>query len=64
MFYYPFISMANKDNKEMCHMNKILIVEDDSTLSSGLCRAMKNEETDTVAADNIHSAKELLSKAP
>ena len=43
-------------------MNKILIVEDDSTLSSGLCRAMKNEETDTVAAENIHSAKELLSK--
>lgn len=43
-------------------MKKILIVEDDSTLSAGLCRAMKSDETETVAAENIRLSKELLAK--
>ena len=43
-------------------MNRILIAEDDSTLSAGLCRALKNEETETVAAENLRTAKELLEK--
>ena len=41
-------------------MKKILIVEDDNTLLSGLCRALKNEETKTVAAENLYAARELL----
>ena len=43
-------------------MKKILIVEDDSTLSAGLCRALKSEETETSAAENLNSAKEILVK--
>ena len=43
-------------------MKRILIVEDDSTLSSGLCRALKSEETETVAAENLHTAREILAK--
>ncbi len=41
-------------------MKKILIVEDDRTLSAGLCRAMKGEGTETIAAENLHTAKERL----
>ncbi len=44
-------------------MRKILIVEDDSALSMGLCRALKSEETETVPAENLRTAKELLSKS-
>ena len=51
-----------KNNKGMCDMKKILIVEDDNTLSAGLCRALCNEDTETVAAENIHTARELLAK--
>ncbi|MBP1549063.1 MAG: response regulator transcription factor [Oscillospiraceae bacterium] len=43
-------------------MKKILIVEDDSTLSAGLSRALKNEETETTSAENIHTAREVLAK--
>ncbi|MBE6846473.1 MAG: response regulator transcription factor [Ruminococcus sp.] len=43
-------------------MKKILIVEDDNTLLSGLCRALKSEETETAAAENLHTAREKLSK--
>ena len=43
-------------------MKRILIIEDDSTLSSGLCRALKSEETETVAAENLHMSREILAK--
>ncbi len=43
-------------------MKRILIVEDDRTLASGLCRALKSEETETIAAENIYTARELLAK--
>ena len=43
-------------------MKRLLIVEDDSTLSAGLCRALKSEDTETVAAENIHTARDLLAK--
>lgn len=42
-------------------MKRILIVEDDKTLASGLCRALKNQETEAIAAENLHTAKECLS---
>lgn len=41
-------------------MKKILIIEDDRTLLAGLCRALKGEETETVSAENLHTAKEYL----
>ncbi len=41
-------------------MKRILIVEDDRTLSAGLCRAMKGEETEAIAAENLYTAKERL----
>ena len=43
-------------------MKKILIIEDDSTLSSGLCRALKSEETETASAENLNTARDLLAK--
>lgn len=43
-------------------MKKILIVEDDSTLSAGLCRALKSEETETASAENIHTSRDVLAK--
>lgn len=42
-------------------MKKILIVEDDKTLSDGLCRALNNDDTGVWAAENITAAKEMLS---
>lgn len=42
-------------------MKRILIVEDDKTLASGLCRALKNQETEAIAVENLHTAKECLS---
>lgn len=41
-------------------MKRILIVEDDSSLSTGLCRALKNEEIETIVAENLHEAKHRL----
>lgn len=43
-------------------MKRILIVEDDSALSMGLCRALKSEEIETVPAENLRTAKEQLEK--
>lgn len=43
-------------------MKKILIVEDDSALSMGLCRALKGVETETIPAENLRTAKEQLAK--
>lgn len=43
-------------------MKRILIVEDDSALSMGLCRALKGEETETIPAESLHAAKEQLAK--
>lgn len=37
-------------------MKKILIVEDDFSLSAGLCRALKTEEIQTFAADTLYTA--------
>ena len=41
-------------------MKRILIVEDDAALSTGLCRALKNEEIETIVAENLHEAKHRL----
>ena len=43
-------------------MKRLLIVEDDGGLSAGLCRALGNEETVTVAAENLSTAKKLLAE--
>ena len=43
-------------------MKRLLIVEDDGGLSAGLCRALGNEETVTVAAENLGTARKLLAE--
>lgn len=43
-------------------MKKILIVEDDSSLAAGLCRALKSDEIQTFAADTLRSAGEQLAQ--
>lgn len=42
-------------------MKKILIIEDDLSLLSGLCRALSNGDIETSAAENIRTARNLLS---
>lgn len=42
-------------------MKRILIIEDDTALQSGLCRALKNDDYDTVGAENLRIAKDMLS---
>lgn len=42
-------------------MKRILIIEDDKALSSGLCRALKSHDIVTAAADDLESAKAMLS---
>ena len=42
-------------------MKMILIIEDDKALSSGLCRALKSHDIVTTAADDLESAKAMLS---
>ncbi len=44
-------------------MKRILIVEDDNALSMGLCRALKSEEIETVPAENLRTAKELIARS-
>lgn len=41
-------------------MKKILIIEDDKALSSGLCRALNNDNIETAAAENIRTAGTVL----
>lgn len=41
-------------------MKKILIVEDDSSLSAGLCRALTSNDAETAAADTLSKAREML----
>ena len=41
-------------------MEQILIVEDDSTLNSGLCQALKDTDRQIVSCENIREAKEQL----
>lgn len=43
-------------------MKRILIIEDDRSLSAGLCRALNNDDTITEAAESIGRAKKLLSE--
>lgn len=42
-------------------MKTILVIEDDISLSSGLCRALKNDDTETIASENLRKARKLLS---
>lgn len=42
----------------------ILIVEDDLVLASGLCRALENEETETVSCHTLREADALLKGEP
>ena len=50
------------NTRRLCNMKRILIVEDDSALSSGLCRALKSEEIETIMAENLHVAREQLER--
>lgn len=42
---------------------RILIVEDDLTLADGLCRALRNNETETVSCHTLKEAEKLLEAA-
>jgi len=57
-----YVDSMIKNDKEKYNMKKILIVEDDSTLSAGLCRALCGEDTETVAAENLKTSRELLNE--
>ncbi|MGN0553448.1 MAG: response regulator transcription factor [Oscillospiraceae bacterium] len=41
-------------------MKKILIIEDDNSLSAGLCRALCNDNIETASAENIRTARNAL----
>lgn len=53
--------MAGTNNGAKFH---ILIVEDDLTLAGGLCRALGNEETETVSCHTLRDADILLKGEP
>lgn len=42
--------------------SKILIIEDDSTLAAGLCRALSAEDIDTDSCDGIKAARDKMSQ--
>ncbi len=43
-------------------VHHILIIEDDITLAGGLCRALQNEETETLYCATLCEARELLER--
>ena len=43
--------------REVCFIKKILIIEDDISLSNGICLALKDGETSFVQAHNLHEAR-------
>lgn len=43
-------------------MQKILIVEDDAALASGLCRALKSNEISTISCDTLRDARHMLAE--
>ena len=43
-------------------MKKILIIEDDSALETGLCRALSSDEIHTVGCHSLKEAGSLLQK--
>lgn len=50
------------NNMQNTAPNAILIIEDDSTLLTGLCRALATEEYQTAGCHNLSEAKKLLQK--
>ncbi len=48
-----------RENKTRHH---ILIVEDDATLAQGLCRALQNEDLETISCGTLREAETILSK--
>lgn len=48
-----------QDNTTKFH---ILIVEDDTALAGGLCRALQNEAAETVSCGTLREAREMLSR--
>lgn len=44
-------------------MKKILIIEDDRSLSAGLCRALNTDNIETAAAENLRTAKAMLASS-
>lgn len=49
--------MTEPNDRKKFH---ILIVEDDLTLASGLCRALKNDSTETVSCHTLQEAERVL----
>lgn len=47
-------------SKERMHMKRILIVEDDETIRTGLCRSLSSDILGTVGAGDLASAKRYL----
>ena len=53
-------SIVDAKHKENLFMKRMLIIEDDDAIRTGLCQSLSSDTLDTVGAENLTSARQRL----